>query len=169
MYATPTKRDEEIQFGATLPPDAIRSLHDHTVARLRAAWDEADENGWSAEVRTAQGRTVPAEETLWMRAREVWIHAVDLGKTAGFSDFPEEVLTTLFSEIPGKWRSAGTGHGLVLVDTDHGTEVEVLPPDGGERVEISGALPGLVRWATGRGIGFVEASTGDVPAPPRWL
>lgn len=170
MYATPETRNEEIDFGATLTPDAIRNLHDHTVARLRVAWDEADDDAWSAEVRTVQGRTVPAEETLWMRSREVWIHAVDLGGPAGFGDIPDAVLSTLFAEIPAKWRGAGVGAGLTLVRTDDGSETTVLPSDdGAPGVEIAGDLAGLVRWASGRGPEGVELSAGEVPEPPRWL
>ena len=33
----------------------------------------------AAEVVTAQGRTVPATEIPWLRAREVYVHVVDLG------------------------------------------------------------------------------------------
>ena len=92
-----------------------------------------------------------------------------LGRAARFTDIPEVVLATLLREIPAKWRGAGKGEGLVLVDAGDGTEIEVLPSDGGARTEISGELPGLVQWATGRGGEHVEASTGEVPEPPRWL
>lgn len=169
MYATPSARNDEIAFGSTLLPDAIRNLHDHTVARLRVAWDEAGDEAWAAQVQTAQGRTVPAEETLWMRTREVWIHAVDLGKSAGFSDIPEVVLETLLHEIPQKWRGAGAGVGLVLVDEDSGEEIEVSPPAENGRTVISGSTAALVRWASGRGATFVTSDRGEVPRPPRWL
>jgi maleylpyruvate isomerase len=176
MYPSPAARDEEIATGATLIPDALRNLHDHTVARLRVAWDDAPEASWRYDVRTAQGRTVPAAETLWMRSREVWIHAVDLDTGAGFDDIPGPVLRTLLTEIPARWRSAGTGSGLVLVDDDTGTTVEVDPgtSSSDRRQVVSGPLPGLVRWAAGRGDAGVTATDGSgrpvpVPAPPRWL
>jgi maleylpyruvate isomerase len=69
---------------------------------------------WAAPVRTAQGRTVPASETVWMRTREVWIHAVDLDNGAQFSDFPDVVLESLLADIVEAWRRQRVGTDLVL-------------------------------------------------------
>ncbi|MHA2788515.1 maleylpyruvate isomerase family mycothiol-dependent enzyme [Corynebacterium sp. S7] len=163
MYSSPNARGEEIEYGATLIPDAIRNLHDHTLVRLDVAWRDASEQAWSHEVKTAQGRTVPASETLWMRSREVWIHAVDLNVNAGFADIPEVILSTLLPEIAGKWRGGGLGEGLVLVNTDTDERIEV---SGTPTTEVRGSLQGLARWATGRGGRGVNE---DTPQPPRWL
>lgn len=162
MYESPQARGEEIEYGATLLPDALRNFHDHTVARLDVAWRDASEAAWSAEVKTAQGRTVLASETLWMRTREVWIHAVDLDVRATFSDIPEVILSTLLEEIPGKWRAGGLGEDLVLIATDTGQRVAVTE---NATTEVRGTLAGLVRWAAGRGTSGVDT---DVQAP-RWL
>jgi maleylpyruvate isomerase len=163
MYASPTARNEEIAYGATLREDAIRNLHDHTVVRLDVAWRDAPEAAWDAQVKTAQGRDVPMSETLWMRTREVWIHAVDLGVSASFGDIPPVVLSTLLPEIAGKWRGGGLGEGLVLVNTDTDERIEV---SGTPTIEVRGSLQGLARWASGRG-GF--GVNDDAPEPPRWL
>lgn len=171
MYASPDARGREIEYGSSLIPDALRNLHDHTVARLDVAWRDAPAAAWEAEVLTAQGRTVPAAETLWMRSREVWIHAVDLGVKANFSDIPEVILSTLLPEVANKWRNTGVGQGIVLINDTTGERIEVNPADDGNPVtEIHGELAGLVRWATGRGAaGVTLAGGGEVPAPPRWL
>lgn len=162
MYASPDARGKEIEFGATLIPDALRNLLDHTVARLDVAWRDASDSAWEAEVKTAQGRTVPASETLWMRTREVWLHAVDLDVTAGFGDIPEVILETLLEEIPGKWRGNGDGQDLILVATD--TDRRIAVGDNAS-VEVRGTLAGLVRWASGRGNEGVDTEL----CPPRWL
>lgn len=162
MYNSPQARNEEIEYGATLLPDALRNLNDHTVARLDVAWREASDHAWTAQVKTVQGRTVPASETLWMRTREVWIHAVDLDVRAQFSDIPEVILSTLLEEIPGKWRAGGLGEDLVLVATDTGQRVAVSDS---ATTEVRGPLAGLVRWAAGRGSSGIEQ---DIEAP-RWL
>ena len=162
MYSSPQARGEEIEYGATLLPDALRNLTDHTVARLDVAWRDATDDAWSAEVKTAQGRTVPASETLWMRTREVWIHAVDLDVRAKFSDIPDVILSTLLEEIPAKWRVGGLGEDLVLVATDTGQRVAVSDS---ATTEVRGPLAGLVRWAAGRGSSGIEQ---DIEAP-RWL
>ena len=88
MYESMEQRGQEINEGATLSAAALRNLFDHTVARLDEKWRHLPESAWDAEVRTAQGRSVPASETVWMRTREVWIHAVDLVNGARFTSFP---------------------------------------------------------------------------------
>ena len=165
MYESPEQRGREIDEGATLSAAAIRNLFDHTVARLDEKWRTASEASWAAEVRTAQGRTVAASETIWMRTREVWIHAVDLGNGGRFADFPEVVNEGLLSDIVGMWRKKGDGSGLVLaVD---GCE-PIVVSDGATTTTVSGPPAAVTRWATGRGavgVGIV----GEQDTPPRWL
>lgn len=164
MYPSPSARNEQIAYGATLIPDALRNLHDHTVVRLDVAWRDAPEEAWGQQVKTAQGRDVPMSETLWMRTREVWIHAVDLGLFANFGDIPPVVLSTLVPEIVGKWATGGAGDGLVLVNSE--TDERYAVTEGNETTEVVGSLAGLARWAAGRGAQGVNA---DAPEPPRWL
>ena len=104
MYPSAEHRDREIKEGATLSAAALRNLFDHTVARLDEKWRNLHASRWAAPVRTAQGRTVPASETVWMRTREVWIHAVDLDNGAQFSEFPDVVLESLLADIVEAWR-----------------------------------------------------------------
>jgi maleylpyruvate isomerase len=114
MYASPEQRRHEIDEGATLSAAALRNLFDHTVARLDEKWRHLPASAWSTQVRTAQGRLVPASETAWMRTREVWIHAVDLDNGGRFGDFPDIVLDSLLADIVGMWRKKDLGGGLVL-------------------------------------------------------
>lgn len=114
MYSSAEQRGREIEEGATLSAAALRNLFDHTVARLDQKWRHLPASAWSAQVRTAQGRVVPASETVWMRTREVWIHAVDLGNGGRFRDFPDVVLDSLLADIVGIWRTKHLGAGLVL-------------------------------------------------------
>ncbi len=167
MYDSPEARGEEIEFGATLPPGAIRNLHDHTLVRLDVAWRDAPDYAWEAEVKTAQGRTVPASETLWMRSREVWIHAIDLNQSGRFTDIPRVILSTLLPEIVAKWNASATDRSFVVANTENNDELVVGSAE--PSFEVRGNTAGLVRWATGRGSQGVTASTGTVPEPPRWL
>lgn len=71
MYASPQARDDSIAETAKL---ATADLLEDTRAasqRFIQAVDALPSQAWQAEVVTAQGRTVPASEVLWMRAREV--------------------------------------------------------------------------------------------------
>ncbi|MFI5433624.1 maleylpyruvate isomerase family mycothiol-dependent enzyme [Rhodococcus sp. IC4_135] len=166
MYESTEQRAREIDEGATLSPAAIRNLFDHTVARLDEKWRNLPESAWKSKVRTARGRIVPASEILWMRTREVWIHAVDLGNGGRFGDFPEEVSDGLLIDIIDMWRENDEGAGLVLaVD---GSSPIVVVDGSSPRTTVSGQLPAVVRWATRRGAVGVTID-GSSSEPPRWL
>ncbi|MFC9768199.1 maleylpyruvate isomerase family mycothiol-dependent enzyme [Rhodococcus jostii] len=166
MYASPEQRGREIAEGATLSAAALRNLFDHAVARLDEKWRNLPASAWEAQVRTAQGRTVPVSETAWMRTREVWIHAVDLGNGGRFGDFPDVVLESLLTDIVGMWRRKDLGAGLVLA-VDGGEPVAVQP-DSPPAEKVSGPLAAVVRWAAGRGAVGVGIE-GDLQEPPHWL
>ncbi|MDH6289584.1 maleylpyruvate isomerase family mycothiol-dependent enzyme [Rhodococcus opacus] len=166
MYASAEQRGREIAEGATLSAAALRNLFDHTVARLDEKWRHLPASAWEAQVRTAQGRLVPVSETAWMRTREVWIHAVDLGNGGRFGDFPDVVLESLLTDIVGMWRRKDLGAGLILA-VDGGEPVAVQP-DSPPADKVSGPLAAVVRWAAGRGTVGVNID-GEVGEPPRWL
>nr|WP_206024239.1 maleylpyruvate isomerase family mycothiol-dependent enzyme [Rhodococcus sp. 14C212] len=165
MYASTEQRGQEIAEGATLNAAALRNLFTHTVARLDEKWRHLPESAWQAQVRTAQGRMVPAEETAWMRTREVWIHAVDLGNGARFGDFPPVVLDSLLDDIVGMWRKKELGAGLVL-EVD-GRDPIAVRDTVDTTAKVSGPLAAVVRWAAGRGA--VGLTAGADVQPPRWL
>jgi maleylpyruvate isomerase len=166
MYESVEQRSREISEGATLSPAALRNLFDHTVARLDEKWRHLPESTWSAQVRTAQGRLVPASETAWMRTREVWMHAVDLANGGRFADFPAVVLNSLLADIVGMWRQKNLGDGLVLAIDGCGPIV--VQEDSPTSTTVSGRLAGVTRWAAGRGAIGVNIE-GDLDVPPRWL
>ncbi|MCL2536342.1 MAG: maleylpyruvate isomerase family mycothiol-dependent enzyme, partial [Nocardiaceae bacterium] len=144
---------------------SLRNLFAERAAQLDEKWRTLPGEAWDAEVRTAQGRMVPASETAWMRSREVWIHAVDLGNGGRFEDFPDVVLGSLLDDIVGMWRRKGEGAGLVLeVDDRRFVVVEDGPP---VTDTVAGPLAAVVRWASGRGAGGLTA--GSDLLPPRWL
>lgn len=165
MYPSVAVRDEEINFGATLSPIALRNLFDHSAVHLSVEWRDLPDDAWHHEVRTAQGRIVPASETVWMRTREVWVHAVDLYNGATFADIPASVLERLLRDITSAWSTRGTDAGLLIKVT--GTDLTFGDPDAA--VVITGPLAGVAQWATGRGSGGVSAGAGPVPAAPKWI
>ncbi|WP_129788998.1 maleylpyruvate isomerase family mycothiol-dependent enzyme [Promicromonospora panici] len=180
MYASPTERDQEIEFAATLPARALRNLCAHAAVHLDVEWRDLSEEAWHAPVRTALGRVVPASETVWMRTREVWVHAVDLENGGSFDDFPAELVDRLLADVVGAWRRRLGPDGvpqLVLEPVDRERAVPVAEfgtvADGTaspEAVALRGTAADLTRWATGRGgAGVVASNGGPVPAPPRWL
>ncbi|BDH55443.1 hypothetical protein [Tsukamurella sp. PLM1] len=93
-----------------------------------------------------------------MRAREVWVHAVDLGAGARFADAPAPVLDGLLQDIVDRWRSTGEG-GDIELRVDGRAPVAVDPAtDPRHRVPVAGDRAAVTRWAAGRGtVGLAEA------------
>ena len=172
MYSSPEARNQEINFGATLSPIALRHLFDHSAVHLNVEWRDLPADAWHHKVKTAQGRTVPAEETVWMRTREVWIHAIDLDNGATFNDIPTPVLERLLTDITTAWHTRGTDTGLLVKVT--GTDLAFGDTNAANPTTITGPLPALAQWATGRGTTGVTAARDnqvleEVPAAPKWI
>ncbi|MCO4236444.1 maleylpyruvate isomerase family mycothiol-dependent enzyme [Pseudarthrobacter raffinosi] len=172
MYASPEARDHEISFGATLPPIALRYLFDHSAVHLNVEWRDLPAQAWHHQVKTAQGRVVPATETVWMRTREVWTHAIDLDNGAAFSDIPAPVLERLLTDITTAWHTRGTDTGLLINVT--GPDLTFGDTTAQNPTLITGTLPGITQWATGRGTRGVTATHNgtpldETPAAPKWI
>jgi maleylpyruvate isomerase len=169
MYASMTVRDHEIGFGATLSPIALRHLFDHSAVHLNVEWRDLPEDAWHHKVRTIQGREVPATETIWMRTREVWVHAVDLDNGATFADIPVPVLQRLLKDITGAWKARGTDKDLVLkVDgAQHLSELGDL--DANDPEIVSGTLTDITAWAGGRPAAGIASNKQEKPIAPHWI
>ncbi|WP_218025857.1 maleylpyruvate isomerase N-terminal domain-containing protein [Nocardia miyunensis] len=102
MYSSPAQRAADIDSGAKLSVDQLIACLDRASRELSAAMAALGEEQWRTEVLTAQGRTVPATQIPWLRAREVCVHAVDLGTGVRFADLPEDFLTALVADIRAK-------------------------------------------------------------------
>lgn len=166
MYASAEQREKDIAQSADLGTTDIYELFDTEAHRLETAWRELRSEAWSVTVKTPQGKPVPASETLWMRSREVWIHAVDLDTGATFETVPPVVQETLFDEVVAGWRGAGM---TVTVDGESTGAIGVSIDNGADASDISvhGAMPALLSWMTGRGNAGVTPADG--PSAPAWL
>jgi maleylpyruvate isomerase len=167
MYPSVEVRNHEIDFGSTLSPIALRNLFDHSAVHLNVEWRDLPAANWHHKVKTAQGRTVPAEETVWMRTREVWLHGVDLDNGATFKDIPAPVLERLLTDITGAWHARGTDAGLLI--TVDGTGLSFGHTAAPAPPVVSGTLAAIAPWAAGRGTdGTTAKRDGEAatPAPP---
>lgn len=165
MYASEEARDAEIARGATLPLGELRELWTESRDALDADWRDLPTEAWEAEVRTRQGRRLRARETVWMRAREVWIHGVDLGTGGSYRDFPPAVVDRLTADVLAGWAARSEAVDLVLHPTDREGPTSV----GSAGPTVTGTAADLAQWLTGRGGAVLESSTGELPALPRWL
>ena len=167
MYASPEQRDTDIEAGAALPADRLRAWFDTSAQALDEALARLSPERWTHEVRTAQGRLVPATEVLWMRAREVMVHAVDLGTVVGYADLPAEFVALLLDDIASK-RSSGTdGPALQLEPIDDDRRWAVS--GAGEPTTVRGPLSELAAYLSGRRATGLVAGAGTIPDLPRWL
>lgn len=161
MYASDDARTAGIDSAAALAPAQLRAEVLASVVRLAAAVDTLPEDAWAHEVRTAQGRTVPATEVPWMRSREVWVHAVDLDAGVGFDEVPEDVAAALVDDVFRMWDRR-----------EHVPDVVMFAGDrtwGTGALAVSGELPAVLAWVTGRSAGADLTADGPLPVLPAWL
>jgi uncharacterized protein (TIGR03083 family) len=120
MYASMTQRTSDIEAGSERKPADLRRLLHESCRQLDESFDALTPAMWQNNVVTAQGRTVPATELVWMRLREVAVHGIDLvtsldtglGTGLTFADLPGEAVAKLVHEIVTKRLTAGEGPAL---------------------------------------------------------
>lgn len=161
MYPSAAARDAGIAETATLPSAQLRTEVLAATGRLVDAIRGMPDAAWSAQVRTAQGRTVPASQVPWMRCREVWVHAVDLDAGVEFADVPDDVLAALGDDVFRMWdvRDQVPDVAVFAGDREWGT--------GG--LAVAGTLPAVTSWLTGRSPGAELTADGPLPTLAAWL
>jgi maleylpyruvate isomerase len=175
MYANREQRAAEIEASALEPIETLRTELVSTADKLDAALAALDSTTWQSQVRTAQGRLVPATEVPWMRVREVWLHAVDLDCGASVADLPPEVIDALLDEVTVTLSGREGCPEARLAPTDRDRVWRLGPQDAPEPLELRGDAAAVLGWLLGRTTGTgVEAigasgSSVGVPKVPRWL
>lgn len=170
MYASTERRDADIVSAAGLPGREAVDLYRTTDADLQDAIEATTDLQWRALVRTRQGLEVEAATVIWMRARELWVHLVDLDTGYGFEALPDAVLRRILRNVLSSWRGRDEGLDIVVRTTD-GESYSVDTSDRGDTI-VTGTLPALTCWATGRGADGVSIdgdSAAATPAAPGWL
>ena len=80
-----------VDFGATLPPGALRNLHAHAAVHLNVEWRDLPPERWERVVTVPESGDEKVSCTPWLRAREVWLAALDLDNGARREDLPVQV------------------------------------------------------------------------------
>jgi maleylpyruvate isomerase len=170
MYSSPEQRNADIEAGATRPVPELREWVTRSAQELETDLETLTNAQWQHEVRTAQGRLVPATEIPWMRSREVMIHAVDLGGPVSYADLPREFLVAVIGDAVAKRSASADGPAVLLAptDSDHEWRIEGQP-NAGPPVSVRGPLAELAAYATGRGTSNLTTDGPTVPELPRWL
>ncbi|MDT4976800.1 MAG: maleylpyruvate isomerase [Pseudonocardiales bacterium] len=166
MYSSTEQRSGDIDAGSAWSPQRLRDFVHETAVALEADLDGLPADRWTAEVRTAQGRAVPATEIVWMRVREVAVHSVDLGVGIGFGDLRAALCAALIGDVAARRSTQGDGPAVELVSSDGGT----WRIDGvGAAATVRGSVVDLASWLTGRGSGALSADKGGLPELGPWL
>ena len=97
MHASLDARNAAIEQARHKPTQELLSWFTASDEGLNAKFDEFSDEQWQTLVATR----LPATEIPWMRAREVFIHATDLGLGVKFEDLPEEFVAALVVDIYG--------------------------------------------------------------------
>jgi maleylpyruvate isomerase len=168
MYPSREHRRDDIEAGARLPPDEVRADALAAADLLKAAISAMPSEAWNAPIRTALDLSVKAAAIPWMRAREVWVHAVDLGADATFEGVDEEVAGALFDEAAAQLVGRQDCPAVALVPVPAGKAV-TIGPEGPDPVRVSGSTNALAGWLLGRTDG--RGLTGETPLPglPPWM
>ncbi len=180
MYESAHARSREIDSAAPLSNVELRELGDKEARALEIAWSAIPANRWSTEVNNAQGVRIPVVDTVWMRSRELWLHALDLNYSASAADIPPAVQRRIIHNVLDTWATRDD-YRVHMTVADTGEEFEPVSSHSTTadsttaRTAVSGSLPNLLMWVTGRrniAVSAVDTSgreIGTAPTAPRWL
>lgn len=164
MYPDAGARGRDIDRSARQPAASLRADAEASARRLAAAWTSVPDQTWHRRVRSARGRDIALAETVWMRVRELWVHAVDLRGHRRFDELPADLIAALLDDST----DALTHHGapdVLLLPTDTARTWR-LGDDGAPTRSVSGPADRLLGWVLGRG---PTGLPGPLPPLPRWL
>lgn len=170
MYESAEQRERDIEESANESAEVLRFDLDDAERRFAVAVASLPADAWWVEVRTRQGRTVPAAAATWMRCREVWVHAVDLDAGASFADFPERFVHAFLDEVTAGYTARPDCEGIELVATD-ASHTWSIGPRASDETTVQGPAHALLEWLLGRGdgAGLTSSPSRGLPELPAWM
>ena len=160
MYPSRAARDAGIAATAALPPGDLRADFTAASARFADAVQSLPGEAWTAQVRSMQGRPLPAVGVPWMRAKEVWVHGVDLRAGMSFADLPTDFCTALVDEVWSLFEERGEALDVTILATDE----QRSWGSGVQRVQAPVAA--VAAWLSRSDTSGLAM---EVPPPPPWL
>ncbi|MER7454432.1 maleylpyruvate isomerase family mycothiol-dependent enzyme [Nocardia beijingensis] len=165
QYASAFLRDADIEAGAPRPLAEQLADNEAAATRFLGLARSLTDDAWRAQVRTRQGRPIPATEVLWMRLQEVEIHHVDLNAGYTPTNWPTTFVSRILSQATADLTRLTTETPLPI--TIQATDTDFTTPLGPSPTQtISGPAPSLAAWLLGRSPG--TDLTGPLPTLPAW-
>jgi maleylpyruvate isomerase len=160
MYPSRQARDEDIAATAAQSPADLRADYATAGGRLAEAIETLPPEAWTAQVRTMQGRAVPVTDVPWMRAKEIWVHGVDLSAGLRFADLDPEFCAALVDDVLGTFAGRGEAPDVRVVCAD------VQRTWGSGDLTVEGPVTAVAAWLTRSD---ASGLSGEVPELPTWL
>lgn len=164
MYGDRHPRDRDIEEGASRRLEEQEADVREAARRLASAFAALSGEAWSARVRTPHNE-VEAAFLPWMRAREVWLHALDLDVGATYQDLPERFATRLLDEVA---HDLSDRPGMPALSVTAGKRVLEIPGSGSP-IEVAGTPSAVACWLSGRPGPVTRPDGGPLPPLPKWL
>ncbi|PJK19187.1 maleylpyruvate isomerase family mycothiol-dependent enzyme [Mycolicibacterium goodii] len=180
MYESTESRNDEIDRGAVLSAACLREHAEHSAGLLDAAWRSLPDERWTYQVKNAQSLSIAISDSVWLRARELWLHAIDLDLGGTASDIPPTVSRRILQDVLTTWAVRDR----FIVDVKATDIDDPIRPRGAQQTKnsttvpdlsVTGALADLLMWATGRGRHGVDQTDpfgrmkSRAPDARRWL
>jgi maleylpyruvate isomerase len=160
MYPSREARNAGIETTATQSPAQLRADFSAACARFADAVGAMPAPAWTATVRNMQSRQIPATEVPWMRAKEVWVHGIDLDAGLGFADLPAELSAALVDDVLDLFAARDQAPDATITATD------VERAWGSGAATIEGPVSAIAAWLTRSD---ASGLSGNVPPAPTWL
>lgn len=79
---------DDVAARATQPARALRNLFAHAGVHLNVEWRDLGDVDWDVIVTDIEGRSLAVRDTPWLRARTIWLSALDLDAGGRLADAP---------------------------------------------------------------------------------
>jgi maleylpyruvate isomerase len=155
LFPRTVQREAEIADGGTLPAGALRHLVTHADIHLTVEWRDLSVEDWDRPLDAWEGEPATVRQTPWLRAREIWLQAVNLGNGGTLRDAPADFLRALIDERIAQLNAMEPA---LAASARH---------DGGSRIVVAGRviegrLNDLAHWLCGCGSGAMAGLGPDV-------
>lgn len=164
MYDDRTQRDAQIAALKIAPPAELRQRSDEESRRLLDTWAGLSDEQWGLHFTSGQGKLLPVRRSVAFRAREVWVHLVDLNIGVAFADIPAPICEAVLREVWLNWSTRGADAGLALTTrASDGAFLTLGAAEDPATTVVRGTLAQVTAWATGRAQPTTTGPTTNIP------